>query len=187
MATMLPTPLLCRLLRRLLCRLVSRRALVATLLACGPATGVAGDQIDLHLYWDARCGSCHGHAGAFARRTLRVEQGRLLGHHQGERLDLFLRQHYLNDALVAPISQMLRAQVQAPPLFEQHCSRCHDSAAQFARTALGLQQGQLVDRRQGLALADSLRRHGGLAPEQVAPLLARLRQVLTEVGAAPAP
>lgn len=174
-ATMPLPPLLCRL------------ALASALLFVAPAGPLAKDQIDLHAHWDARCGTCHGHAGAFARRTLRVEQGRLLGHHQADQLDRFLRQHYLNDALVAPISQMLLAQVQAPPLFERHCSHCHDSAAEFARRSLGLRQGQLISRHQGLALADTLRRHGGLDPDQAAALLTRLRQVLTEVGAAPAP
>ena len=55
-------------------------ALMAMITVPAPAAGVGRD---LHDYWDGRCKDCHGDAGPFARRTLRVEQGRLVGTHHG--------------------------------------------------------------------------------------------------------
>ena len=49
-----------------------RPALMFGLLwAFTPLTLGAPAPRDLHAYWDDRCFSCHGHAGDFARRTLR--------------------------------------------------------------------------------------------------------------------
>lgn len=150
---------------------------IAALLA--PAARAAPD---LHDHWDARCRECHGDAGAFARSTLRVEGGRLLGRHHDEGLATFLRQHYLTDDLVAPVMQMLQAQATTAPLFKEKCAGCHGSAAAFARESLAMRDGQLVGRASGRPVREYLQRHGGLRPEQVAPMLATLERVLGEVG-----
>ena len=55
-------------------------------------------------------------------RTLRVEQGRLVGTHHGADLEQFLRNHYLADELVAPVMQMLQAQATASPLFRRNAA-----------------------------------------------------------------
>ena len=59
------------------------RRLMALLLwmALAPVVPASADPPDLHDYWDGRCKSCHGDAGDFARSTLQVEQGRLIGRH----------------------------------------------------------------------------------------------------------
>lgn len=145
----------------------------------------AAAERDLHAYWDGRCKDCHGDAGAFARRTLRVEQGRLIGAHHGAQLERFLRNHYLADDLVAPVMQMLQAQATATPVFKENCSGCHGSASEFARQSLLLRDGVLTGRASGRPVQDYLRRHGGLAPEQVAPMVRTLERVLGEVGARP--
>jgi hypothetical protein len=145
--------------------------------------GAAG--IDLHDYWDQRCQSCHGHSSEFARRFLRVENGRLLGAHHRTDLDVFLRHHYLSDDLIAPVSAMLMAQVTTPPLFRDLCSRCHGSAAEFARKSLTLRDGVLVGRASGRRVADYLASHGELAPADVpivADSLARVRQEVSSTG-----
>ena len=53
------------------------RCLAAAVLLGGTCQAADTDR-DLHRYWDTRCKDCHGDAGAFARRTLRVADGRLL-------------------------------------------------------------------------------------------------------------
>ena len=114
------------------------RAFVLTLLCLGlqiPALGGPAG-IDLHEYWDQRCKTCHGHSAKFARRFLRIEGGQPTGVHHRVDLQRFLRNHYLNDDLVAQVSDMLRAQVETPPLFGTRCARCHGNAAEFARASL---------------------------------------------------
>lgn len=138
--------------------------------------------LDLHAYWDSRCKDCHGDAGAFARGTLAVEQGRLFGRHHRDNLDAFLRQHYLADDLVAPVTKMLIAQVNSAPLFKSRCSSCHGTAAEFARNSLALQDGLLTGRASRRSVAEFLRMHGGLEPAEIAAMDATLKRVLSEVS-----
>ncbi len=149
------------------------------------ASATAAAERDLHAYWDDRCKECHGDAGAFARKTLHVRQGRLVGAHHGADLERFLQNHYLADDLVAPVMQMLQAQATTSPVFKEKCSECHGAASEFARKALVMKDGTLTSRTSGRPVRDYLRRHGGLAPEQVAPMVTTLERVLGEVGARP--
>ena len=162
-----------------------RILLMSVVMVIGPMAPAAAANRDLHAYWDGRCKDCHGDAGAFARRTLRVEQGRLVGAHHDADLEQFLHNHYLADDLVAPVMQMLQAQATASPVFKEKCSECHGSASEFARKALATQDGTLIGRTSGRPVQDSLRHHGGLTPEQVAPMVKTLGRVLGEVGGKP--
>jgi mono/diheme cytochrome c family protein len=162
---------------------MSRSMTIAVLFAMLAAPALAAPQgRDLHAYWDGRCKECHGDSAAFARSTLRIEQGRLLGRHHGTELPTFLRNHYLADELVAPVTAMLAAQVTTTPLFKQHCAGCHGSASEFARKSLALQGGVLTGKASGKPVADYLRSHGGLPPAQVPAMVQTLQRVLGEVG-----
>lgn len=152
----------------------------ATLLALSSSAATGGR--DLHAYWDGRCKSCHGDAGDFARRTLAVERGRLVGTHHKDDLERFLRNHYLADDLVAPVSAMLVAQVNTAPLFKQNCASCHGPASEFARRSLTLREGVLTGRASGRPVEQYLRTHGGLPPAQVPEMVKTLARVLAEVG-----
>jgi mono/diheme cytochrome c family protein len=155
---------------------------ISVLLAAAPLLAAAAER-DLHDYWDTRCRECHGDAGAFARRSLHVEQGRLAGtHHRAAELPRFLRNHYLNDELVAPVTAMLLAQAGTAPLFKERCGGCHATAAAFARKSLVMQGGELYGRVTRQPVAQYLRGHGGLAPAEIAPMVSTLRRVLGEVG-----
>jgi hypothetical protein len=152
------------------------------LLATALSAPVAWAGPDLHEYWDTRCRECHGDSAAFARSTLRVEGGRLLGRHHTEGLATFLRQHYLTDDLVAPVMQMLQAQASASPLFKDKCGGCHGTAADFARESLERRDGVLVGRASGRPVREYLQRHGGLRAEQLAPMVSTLERVFAETG-----
>lgn len=151
--------------------------LMAAMLWPGPSVGR-----DLHAFWDGRCRNCHGDAGEFARRTLRVERGRLVGAHHVDDLERFLRNHYLPDELVAPVTAMLKAQAATVSLFKPHCAGCHGTAAEFARQSLTLHNGVLTGKRSGHAVEETLRAHGGLAPAEQAELVKTLVRVVGEVG-----
>lgn len=153
-------------------------------IAASGACQAADAHRDLHSYWDTRCKDCHGDAGAFARSTLRVQDGRLLGAHHEQDLDLFLQHHYLTPDLVVPVKRMLAAQVVTPPLFARHCSGCHANAAEFARKSLALRGDVPVGRRNGRPVAEYLQSHGGLAPDQIPTVVESLRRVLLEIGPA---
>lgn len=168
-------------------RRLRRAACAAALLgaAVAAAPPARAEPLDLHDHWDQRCSGCHGHAGDFARRWLSVEQGRLLGHHHRDDLATFLRNHYLADDLVAPVMAMLAAQAGSDPLFKARCSRCHGSAAEFARQSLEWRDGALFGRASGKTVADYLATHGALAPAERAAMVDTLTRVRREVAPAP--
>lgn len=138
---------------------------------------------DLHAYWDQRCKGCHGDAGGFARRTLQVRDGKLIGAHHRDDLAAFLRHHGLAEPLRELVTAMLTAQVTTRPLFKRHCAACHDGAAELVRRSLVLRGDALVGRSDGRAVADLLSSHGGLGPDDQRAMTATLVRVAGEVGA----
>ena len=121
--------------------------------------------VDLHHFWDQRCGGCHGHAGEFARRFLKVDAGKLIGRHHTDNLRLFLGQHEMSGALADEIYAMLLAQASTPPIYQKKCRSCHQNAAELARTSLTRIGGKVAVRQSSQTLADFLSNHGRLNPE----------------------
>jgi hypothetical protein len=137
--------------------------------------------VDLHRFWDQRCGGCHGHAGDFARRYLKVEDGRLIGRHHTDNLRLFLGQHEMSGALAGEIYAMLLAQASTPPIYQQRCQGCHQSAAELARSSLTASGDKVLTRQSGQPLADFLPKHARLRPEEISVIVASLVRVYHEV------
>lgn len=156
---------------------------VALFLALLAQASPAGAQYspDLHAYWDQRCRTCHGHSADFARRFLHLTDGRLAGQHHVDDLDIFLRNHYLNDEWLVPVTAMLSAQASTEPLFRERCARCHGSAADFARKSLRLRDDVVTGTRSGRPITVTLRAHGGLSPQQARVVAVSLQRVLSEV------
>ncbi len=156
-----------------------------SLWSVAPSVAGATAPVDLHAYWDDRCHSCHGHAGDFTRRTLRVESGLRVGKHHARApaLQLFLKNHYLTADLLAPVTAMLTAQATTGPLFNKHCAGCHGTAAAFARESLSWRDGVLTGKKTGRAVEATLRAHGGLAPAEAAEVVKTLGRVMGEVDA----
>lgn len=158
-------------------------ALLGIVLALAPPARADGlSSIDLHALWDDRCASCHGDAGAFARRTLTLQDGRAQGRHPVGDLALFLRNHYLADALVPRVTAMLAAQVATPPLYAERCAGCHGRAAAFVRERLARSDGRTITRTGGRDVGALLRSHGALTPDEQGVVLESLTRVLGEVG-----
>ncbi len=149
--------------------------LVALLIASGAASAA-----DIHAYWENHCLECHGHAGAFARDRLTVEDGVLASDRWGTRLERFLANHYTTPATLGPIVAMLTAQVTTPPLYAEHCRSCHATAADLVRNSVERRDGVLYARSSGQALAPFLERHGGLAGEEVPVVLQVLDRLVDE-------
>lgn len=144
--------------------------------------------IDLHEFWDSRCHECHechGHAGAFARQNLSVEDGALVGRHHKNDLKRFLGQHEMGPANVEGIYAMLIAQATTPPLFQQKCSGCHQTAAEFVRKSIVQKDGVVLGRSNQKPIAEFLQKHGGLNGDEVATVVETLTRVFGEVQRSP--
>ena len=85
-------------------------------LAFSPLSSAVSSGLDLHAYWDQRCKDCHGHSSEFARRSLRVEEGRLVAVRHRDDREVVLRNHCLGNGLQEPVIAMLTAQLSTPPL-----------------------------------------------------------------------
>lgn len=151
---------------------------IATMLLT-PATEAAG--IDLHLMWDDRCFVCHGHSAEFARRFLSVSNGELQGRHHVHDLRRFMHNHYVTDNDVDAVYNMLLQQASTQARFKDNCSRCHDTAAVFARRSLELRNGGLYGRKSGLPVRRFLDNHGALDAEEVDFFTKLLTRVAHEV------
>ena len=136
---------------------------------------------DLHDYWDGRCASCHGHAAQFARKFLRVEDGKLVGTHHKDTLEAFLEHHYLTPDLHQPVVAMLKAQATTVPVFASKCGGCQGTAADFARQSLSIQQRTLVGKKTGKPVADYLKQHGGVSPAEAKSVTEVLQRLVGEV------
>lgn len=138
--------------------------------------------IDLHRVWDDRCAPCHGHAAEFARRTLVVVDGQLLGRHPQRDLEQFLEHHYLVGHEIGPFHAMLLAQASTVEArFQAQCARCHQSAAALARTGLVWHRETLHGRKSGLPVALFLPGHVPLAAGEVVIFERLLSRVIEEV------
>ncbi|HYH37556.1 MAG TPA: hypothetical protein VD860_04975 [Azospirillum sp.] len=147
----------------------------------GLVNAARADSFDLHWFWDQRCADCHGHAGTFARTALTVENGRLVGRHHRDDLMLFLGNHGVPAARVKPLHDMLLAQATAGARFKEKCGDCHESAAELVRESVVLRDGVVSGRETGRPMADFLKRHGKLAPDDVPFFVELLTRVEREV------
>lgn len=153
------------------------------LVVCG-FTAASAAAVDLHEFWDLRCHECHGHAGDFARRHLKVEQGQLVGRHRsGEQLKSFLGRHEMGPDSADGVYRMLLVQAQTKPVYQQKCAGCHQTAAEFARASLSRKDGVLVGRANGLPVAEFLKGNGKLIQEEIPLVASSLARVLDEVQA----
>lgn len=154
---------------------------LSVLAVCGSAAAA----VDVHEFWDGRCGDCHGHAGGFARRHLTVQDGKLIGRHNTD-LNRFLEHHESGGAQASAIYQMLLAQAQTQPVYQQKCAGCHDTAAQFARSSLERRGGVVVGKTNGRPISEFLKLHGKLSPAEVPVVVDSLTRVLSETVGPPA-
>jgi hypothetical protein len=150
---------------------------IPSLILAAPTT------VDLHEHWDQRCESCHGHAAAFARRFLRIENGHLAGSHHNGDLNVFLHNHYLNQELIVPVTNMLQAQAVSQPLFKEKCANCHGTASEFARASLLIKDGVLIGKSKGRKVTDFLKSHCRLKPDEIQTIVDSLTRVRNEVSA----
>lgn len=136
---------------------------------------------DIHKMWDDRCVSCHGHAGEFSRKFLKVTGSELQGRHHTHDLRLFLNNHYLSGHDVEPVYNMLLAQVSILPRFKNECSRCHENAATFVRESFTLEGGSLNSIKLKIPVRDFLSGHRNLQPVDIDFFMEQFNRIMNEI------
>lgn len=157
-----------------------RPAVIACVLIIGAVHPASG--LDLHRYWDDRCAECHGHSAAFARKHLRVVDGKLAGKSHRSGIEGFLANHHANAELAPQLIAMLTAQATTVPVYAAKCAGCHETAAQLARGSLALKGEDVVVKSSGIPVAELLKRHGKLTPPEATEMVETLKRIVREVG-----
>ncbi|MCL5778385.1 hypothetical protein M1105_15500 [Limibaculum sp. FT325] len=147
----------------------------------GAQTGAAPQDAepDFHAIWEARCLSCHGHAGAFARERLTLEAGEVRGR-GGRDLRPFLARHGggLPPDQVELFLDVLARQLASGGFYERECRICHDSARELARLRLVLRDGRLMGRYSGREIATFLVGHGRMSEAEAEAMTEALAAIL---------
>jgi hypothetical protein len=158
---------------------LSRFILLVTLMLVS-TFGIAGT--DLHRLWDSRCAECHGHSAEFSRQFLQIKEGQLQGQHHIQNLMLFMRNHYAPADEVDAIYDMLLAQARSAPRFRDECGACHGNAADFVRTRITPQNGELFIRGSGLSVLEFMQTHRGLQQDDIDFFVNLLNRLAIEVN-----
>lgn len=159
-------------------KLKAGMVLIAALMA---SAAVDASRIDLHKLWHSHCAECHGHAADFARKFLSVSDKELLGWHHVHNLRQFMQNHYLMESEVDAVYNMLLAQADIPPRFQDECSKCHGTAADFVRNSLELRDDVLFSRESGTPTREFLENHRKLIPADIEFFIDNLTRVANEV------
>jgi len=132
----------------------------------------AGAAEDFHRLFEERCGTCHGHAGAFARATLEHVDGVLRGRKSGRKVAAFLPGHLgrLTPEQVALFVAVFARQIESGGLFQERCAICHVRARDLARASLVVVEGQLLGRYSGRDIEVFLLGHGRASETEAAEL-----------------
>jgi hypothetical protein len=155
--------------------------LICAIWGAVPQSGLAQD-IDMHAVFEARCQSCHGHSGAFARDRLAVVDGQVVGS-RGQSLMNFLQGHQggLSGTEAALLLNMFRAQIDSGALFRERCLTCHDTARTFVRLNLILRDGVLTGRYSDRPVAPFLPGHARLTAVEAEEMTEALTSILLGV------
>lgn len=153
--------------------------LLILLLALTPGPGRTEEELDFHRIFEARCASCHGHAGPFAQSVLRLDGDTLL-RSDGRPLAPFLKTHMggLSTEELNLFIETFRNQVGSGGLYRETCIYCHDRAYEFARKTLILKDGVLMGRYSGYLTGEFLQSHARLTPDEARAMTEAFEAVL---------
>ena len=152
------------------------RALALTAFLLAPIAVAAAD---FHALFEARCLSCHGHAGDFARERLELGEAGVTGR-GGRDLRPFLARHAggLSPDEIELFLDVFAKQIASGALYQRKCGICHASARELARIKLIDRNGVLTGRYTGRDIGEFLRGHGRLTEAEAEAMTAALAAIL---------
>lgn len=124
--------------------------------------------MDPHRLFADHCGRCHGHAGPFARESLKLQNGEVVGRKSGVPVRAFLPTHMgkPSKTTIDVLVDTFRLQLARAGLYQDRCTICHARAKKLARSKLIIRDGQLVGRYSGADTAAFLSGHGRLTADE---------------------
>lgn len=142
-------------------------------------TAALAEDLDYHALFEGRCTACHGHAGAFAREHLQVQDGVVLGS-AGQNLEPFLSVHKggLPAEQIRGLLDMFLSQLEAGSFFNDTCKICHGRAHDFAKLFLIERDGVLWGRYSARPVAEFLPGHARMTADQALRMTAALSAIL---------
>jgi hypothetical protein len=155
-----------------------RNWLGGAICAAGLASGAAA--ADFHEIFEARCLSCHGHAGDFARNSLVEAEGDLRGIRSGRKVADFLQRHAggLSADEIDLFVTVFTRQLRSGGFYRDRCDICHDRAYDLARLRLILKDGQLTGRYTGRTMSTFLPGHARMTADEADRMLEALTALL---------
>ena len=143
--------------------------LFAVLTSFLPAGTALAQDSGYHARFEAECGRCHGHSGAFSRDRLEIVDGQLVGRESGRLVERFLQRHPggLTPADITLFRDVMYRQVEAGGLFREQCAICHGRAVELAAANLGITDGVLIIRYDKTPVRDFLATHGRLNEREI--------------------
>lgn len=119
---------------------------------------------NFHETFEARCMACHGHAGEFARTSLSLSNGKVVGS-RGKELGTFLSTHQggLSPEEIESFLDVFKMQLQSAGFFRERCLTCHGRAYEFTRLNLIMRGGDLMGRYSGLDVQQFLLGHARMS------------------------
>ena len=154
-------------------------------LALGLSVSARAQGVDAHEIYERSCGGCHApHAGDFARETLSVKDGRVVGQRSGRDVEVFLGKGHggVSPSEANALIQQFRNILRTGGIFDRKCRICHDRAVVLARANLVVCGGKLRGRYSGKDTDEFLSHHGRLEAEEIPTILDMFKgQLTTEV------
>jgi hypothetical protein len=147
---------------------------IAVLLWVLPATA---QPLDPHQIYERSCSRCHGaHAREFVNDNLIRSDGEIVGRKTSRDVRIFLEAGHgnLTPQEIETLFVQFESMLATGGLFQKKCRICHDRAARFARLNLVERDGRLVGRYSGRDIAEFLKGHGRLNPDEVDSMIATL-------------
>jgi hypothetical protein len=146
----------------------------SALIAAGLASGA--EATNFHEVFEARCLSCHGDAGEFARSSLTEIGGVLQGARSGHKVADFLGGHAgrLSPSEIDLFVDVFTRQLNSDAFYRERCDICHDRAYDLARLRLILRDDRLMGRYSGRDMASFLPSHARMTAEEADRMLETL-------------
>lgn len=142
---------------------------------CPASAEQAAARIDPHLVYEQKCRGCHFEHGADLSRqnfalsddTLRVSRTgvavpKLLGKHHGVQL---------TQAEMDGLIGLFKSGIKWAGVYQHRCASCHDKAAAFARSKLGIADGRVTSKSSSADVANFLTSHGEATPAEIETLM----------------